>query len=210
MSSFVYEKFKEQILQAGLNLSSLNLKVVAVNLANHGKAITGATNATPIVITSTSHGFSNGDVVMISGVGGNTNANGIFRVANVAANTFELTNITTGANIAGSGAYTSGGYIVSVSTHQYLSDITGSARIATSANLGSKTFTLGVFDAADVTFSAVSGAVIDAYVIYNDTGVAGTSNLIAWLDGYTNLPITPNGGDIVMQHDSGRFKIFQI
>jgi hypothetical protein len=67
------------------------------------KTITGATNASPIVITSTAHGYSNGDFVHISGVAGNTAANGLFAIQNVAANTFELVGST------GSGAYTSGG-----------------------------------------------------------------------------------------------------
>jgi len=210
MSSFVYEKFKESILQAGLNLSSLTLKLVGVNLAQYGLAVTAATNATPIVVTSASHGIVNGDLVMIAGCLGNTAANGIFRAANVTTNTFELTNPTTGANIAGNGAWTSGGRIVNISQHQYLSSIPSGARIATSPALSSKTFTLGVVDAADVTFTAVTGSAIDGYVMINDTGVAGTSNLIVWLDGYTNLPITPNGGDIVVQFDNNRFKIFQI
>src|SRR5262249_36588531 len=39
-------------------------------------AITGASNAAPIVITSNSHGLSTGQKVFISGVGGNTAANG--------------------------------------------------------------------------------------------------------------------------------------
>ena len=54
------------------------------------KAITGATNANPIVITCTGHGFVNGDLVVISGVGGNTNANGEYAISNVTANTFRL------------------------------------------------------------------------------------------------------------------------
>lgn len=66
-------------------------------------AITGATNATPIVITSNGHGLANNDSVAITGVGGNTAANGIWSIQNVAANTFEL------AGSTGSGAYTSGG-----------------------------------------------------------------------------------------------------
>jgi hypothetical protein len=65
-----------------------------------GQAITGATNATPIVITANSHGLQNGDVVYISEVGGNTAANGTWVVANVAANTYELT------GSVGNGAYT--------------------------------------------------------------------------------------------------------
>jgi hypothetical protein len=67
------------------------------------KAITGATNATPISVTATAHGFSTGDFVVISQVGGNTAANGLFQITVVDANTFTLN------GSAGSGAYTSGG-----------------------------------------------------------------------------------------------------
>lgn len=53
--------------------------------------ITAATNATPIVITSTGHGRSNGDLVGITGCAGNTAPNGkVWIVQNVTANTFEL------------------------------------------------------------------------------------------------------------------------
>jgi hypothetical protein len=59
------------------------------------KNITGAvtqtiSGTTYIRITCNNHGFSNGDIVYISGVGGATNANGEFTVGNVATNTFTL------------------------------------------------------------------------------------------------------------------------
>ena len=44
-------------------------------------AITGATNATPIVITASGHDYANGDHVVISGVLRNIAANGAFKVA---------------------------------------------------------------------------------------------------------------------------------
>lgn len=65
--------------------------------------ITGATNASPIAITSTAHGLQTGNVVKITGVGGNTAANGTFVVTRTGANTFTLDGST------GNGAYTSGG-----------------------------------------------------------------------------------------------------
>ena len=72
------------------------------------KSVGDATNATPIVITSTSHGYSDGDFVNITGVVGNTAANGLHVVANKTANTFELTT-PAGANVAGNGSYDSAG-----------------------------------------------------------------------------------------------------
>src|SRR5581483_414770 len=68
-----------------------------------GKTITGATNASPISITATSHGYSTGDIVNVAGVGGNTNANGTWQITVVDANTFTLN------GSSGNSAYTSGG-----------------------------------------------------------------------------------------------------
>lgn len=66
-------------------------------------SITGATNASPIVITSANHGVSTDQAVTVSGVGGNTNANGSFLATAIDANTFSLQGST------GNSAYTSGG-----------------------------------------------------------------------------------------------------
>ncbi len=101
-------------------------------------------------------------------------------------------------------------YEVSIDTDDYLSDIPVGDRIATSGNLASKTSTLGVADAADVTFSTVTGDVSEAIVLYKDTGDADTSPLIAYIDTATGLPITPNGGDITISWDSGANKIFKL
>ena len=90
--------------------------------------------------------------------------------------------------------------------HQYYSSVTGV--VGTPATLASKTITNGVFDAADVTFTAVTGASVEALVVYKDTGSAATSPLIAFIDTGTNLPVTPNGGDITIQWNaSGIFSI---
>lgn len=101
-------------------------------------------------------------------------------------------------------------YTVNLATDDFLDDIAGAAIEATSANLGSKTTTAGVFDAADFTFSAVSGDQCEALVIYKDTGSAATSPLIAYIDTGTGLPVTPNGGDINVVWDSGANKIFAL
>lgn len=65
--------------------------------------ITGATNASPIVITSAAHGLTTGARLTVASVGGNTAANGTFIITKVDANTFSLDGST------GNGAYTSGG-----------------------------------------------------------------------------------------------------
>jgi hypothetical protein len=95
------------------------------------------------------------------------------------------------------------GYTPSTGTDQFLSDVPGGDRVATSGNLASKTSTSGVADAADLTFTAVSGSAVAYAVLYKDTGTAGTSPLILIIDTATNLPVTPNGGDITVQWDNG-------
>jgi hypothetical protein len=64
------------------------------------KPITGATNANPISITCVGHGFVTGDLVVISGVLGNLNANGEYGITVTGVNTFTLNGRT------GSGTYT--------------------------------------------------------------------------------------------------------
>lgn len=94
-------------------------------------------------------------------------------------------------------ALVTAGYTYS-STDQYYSSVSASV-VGTPQTLGSKTFTNGVFDAADVTFTAVSGSQVVSLVIYIDTGNSATSPLVAFIDtGVTNLPVTPNGGDIAI------------
>jgi hypothetical protein len=69
------------------------------------KTLTAATNATPIAITITGHGYSTGDTVVVTGVVGNTAANGTWEITVTDANTFTLD------NSAGNGARTSGGTV---------------------------------------------------------------------------------------------------
>ena len=74
-----------------------------------------------------------------------------------------------------------------------------SASVGTPQTIGSKTFTNGTFDGADVTYTAVTGSTVEALVIYIDTGSAATSPLVAYIDtSVTGLPVTPNGGDITI------------
>ena len=89
-------------------------------------------------------------------------------------------------------------------------DRAAASRVDTSGNLSSKTVTAGVADAADVTFSAVSGDEAESIDIYQDSGVESTSRLIANIDTATGLPVTPNGGDITVTWDSGANKIFKL
>lgn len=92
--------------------------------------------------------------------------------------------------------------------HDFYDDVSAGV-VGTPGAIGSTTTTGGVFDGADVTMTAVSGDQCEALLIYKDTGSAGTSNLLFWIDtGVTGLPLTPNGGDVTIQwNGSGIFSI---
>jgi hypothetical protein len=83
--------------------------------------------------------------------------------------------------------------------------------VGTPVEIGAtKSYTGGVFDGANVTFSAVTGDPCEALVIYRKTAGANTEwRLVAYLDtGVTGLPVTPNGGDItVTWNASGIFAL---
>jgi len=86
-------------------------------------------------------------------------------------------------------------------THEFLSDLSG--RVGTDQTLTTKTFTDGQFDSDNPSWTSVTGATVEAVVLYIDTGVAGTSHLVAYIDtGQTGLPVTPNGGDINLTVDA--------
>lgn len=71
-----------------------------------GFSISAATQADPVVLTTATHSYSNGDEVFISGVVGMTELNGkFFVIDNVTATTFELV----GIDGTSYGAYSSGG-----------------------------------------------------------------------------------------------------
>ena len=99
-------------------------------------------------------------------------------------------------------------YALNIDTDDFEDDL--AAEIDISANLSSKTYTLGVFDAADETVSTVTGNEFEYIVLYEDTGTPSTSHLIACIDTATGLPCTPNGGDIIVQWDSAAAKIFKL
>ena len=91
------------------------------------------------------------------------------------------------------------------SAHEFISDLTGASIVARSGALAGKTVTSGVFDANDITVTAVSGSAFSELVLVKDTGVDSTSPLIAIFDIST---FTPTGGDVsVIWNASGLFSI---
>lgn len=80
----------------------------------------------------------------------------------------------------------------------FLSDLPANSMQGLPQTLGSKTFTSGTFDAADVTFPLLTGtlstaSVLNAIAVYIDTGTNTTSRLMLYLGSGQGLPLTPNG-----------------
>ena len=111
------------------------------------------------------------------------------------------------------------GYTFSAA-HKFVSDITGASGVlhVTSGALASKTVTSGVADAADVTFTAVTAnASNHSILVFQSSAVTGGADVaataqrvIAWIDTGTNLPVVPNGGDVMIAWDNGANKIFKL
>lgn len=101
-------------------------------------------------------------------------------------------------------------YSPNFTTHEYLSDVSSSAVVAQGVTLTGKASVGGAADANDVTFTAVSGAEAEALILYKDTGDPASSPLLAQIDSATGLPITPNGGDIIVVWDNGANRIFKL
>lgn len=120
------------------------------------------------------------------------------------------------ANSALTGSGTTGLYVALIDTgtytysasHQFYSDLSGI--VGTDQEITSPTLTSGVVDGGDVTFSSVSGASVEALVLYRKNAGANTTwRLVAYIDsGQTGLPVTPNGGNIgITWNASGIFAL---
>ncbi len=104
----------------------------------------------------------------------------------------------------------SSAYTANLSTDEFWSGISANL-LNSSQTLASKTVTAGVFDAADITFTAVtSGSTAKAIVIWKDTGTPSTSPLLVYIDTITGFPLATNGGDITIVWDNGTYKIFSL
>lgn len=95
------------------------------------------------------------------------------------------------------------------SAHQFYSSIATSV-VGTDQEILTKTQVNGVFDGTDLTYAAVTGASVEAIVLYRKNAGANTTwPLIAYIDtSVTGLPVTPNGGNIgISWNASGIFQL---
>lgn len=157
-----------------------------------GGAITAITQANPGVVTQNAHGYANGQVIFLSGIGGMTQLNGRFvTVAGVAANTYQLTYFDgTNINTTTYGAYTAGGTgarVYEIATPYLEADLvdlhyTQSADVMTITHpsydkrelkrLGAVNWTLSVIVAAPNVLPPVGGSFLNPGVVRLNLGQA--------------------------------------
>jgi hypothetical protein len=111
------------------------------------------------------------------------------------------------------------GYTFSAA-HKFVSEVTGAGGtlVATSSAIASKTVTNGIANSGVWDFGNVaSGAACTLIILFQSSAVGGGADvaasaqrLIACIDTATNLPVTPNGGQITFTPDSGTNKIFKL
>lgn len=126
-------------------------------------------------------------------------------MANATYDKFAEAYIQHSANSSLAGSGTTGVYVALIDTgsytfsqtHEFYSSV-AAAQVGTEVELGTKTFTNGLFDAADSVFTAVSGNQSEALVVFiKNAGANTTWRLVGYIDsGVTGLPVTPNGGNI--------------
>jgi hypothetical protein len=137
-------------------------------------------------------------------------------MANVVYNSFKSAIMEGGIDLDTSGdeikvALVTSSYTPNIDTHEFYDDVTnevtGTGYTAGGAVLGSQAVTTnttddeGVFDAADVTWSA-STITARGAVIYKNTGTASTSPLIAYID-FTEDKVSSSGNFTIQWNAEG-------
>jgi hypothetical protein len=188
MCNALFELARQKFLGATLDWDGQTFSAVLLDLGVSDvgvRQITSSTNATPIVVTTAvAHGFTTGDIVYVDGITTGTSGNGLWAITAASGSVFSLTDPVTGANAVGNGVG-SGGYCVNLgpSTSGDFFDDFDAALIGSKVNLTGNTIVSGVADAADVTFTAVTGNSVEAVAIIRDTGTNSTSEMVALITG---------------------------
>lgn len=93
--------------------------------------------------------------------------------------------------------------------HDFYDDVVA-GNVGTTQRIVNPTIVAGLFDGDNLTYTAVSGATVEALIIYRHNAGANTTwKVVAFIDtGVTGLPVTPNGGDITVTFNaSGIFQL---
>lgn len=128
-------------------------------------------------------------------------ANAIYPLFKQALLTNGSTNISLDQDDATNGPFCAlvdtGTYTYSAA-HDFYNDLSGV--VGTDQRITAPSVTSGTFDGGDLTYSSVTGATIEALVIYRKNSGANTTwRLVSYQDtSITGFPATPNGGNITV------------
>jgi hypothetical protein len=153
------------------------------------KAITGVTNADPAVYTvASTSGWTTGDICVVLGVLGNLSANqtGVLQVIN--GTTFSLQTEVDGIDVAGSGAYTSGGCVVNLTLITNRDDYDTCEVGTISDALANKTNVDGVYDADDPSSMTLADTA-HAFFLHKVVGAAATDLPFLFQDGKITVKV---------------------
>lgn len=95
-------------------------------------------------------------------------------------------------------------------SHTNLSQVAAGSRIAVGQLANKAILSNGSCDADDLVMTNITGASVEAIIIYKHTGTESTSTLIAYLDTLTGLPFTPLGVDVTLRWGSNGYGIFRL
>lgn len=157
--------------------------------------VSGATVASPAVITATAHGFTDADFVDFAKVGGMTELNGNrYKIGNKTANTFELFNRTQSVYSI-TNATQADPCEITIGTHSHTEgqQITISGVIGM-IELNGNTYQVKAATATTVTLKSIAGVDVDAtgFTAYSS---GGTAEIDADIDGSAFTAYT-SGGEV--------------
>ena len=124
----------------------------------------------------------------------------------------DLDNTT--ANISPYGLLVDTGVYTFSAAHEFFTSLSGIVGAASGIQITTPTLSVtAVFDGDDITFTSVSGASVEAIVIYRqNAGATSTHHLVSYYDtAGGGLPVTPNGGNITVSWNaSGIFQLSDV
>jgi len=88
------------------------------------------------------------------------------------------------------------GYIVDLDSHQYVSDVGAANIVARSDGIDNKSVTLGTFDAENETIEDYGSSGFSYLILYTDSGSDQTSELVAYIDTASGLPVAPTSSTV--------------
>lgn len=185
MPNFLYATARSRFLWGGISWTTQNFGILFLNgtSAAGGSANIGVGNGTCGVGTTQWYG---------------SGQTGPF-----------VSDINSGWRARGAGV---GGTAFDLNSRNYISSTGTTATPFVPSGLGIGWSTDGEARGNNVTFAAVaqSFGTLTSFVLFRDQGSEATSDLIAYFDQATNLPIPANGGDITIQWSTSPNYIFKL